>query len=119
MSFTRIRKGGTTGDMKILLTTPLFILALLGPLYAGADLQKGLDAISDGDYRQALNNLKELADQGNAKAQYNIGVLYQNGDGVPQSNTEATHWYRLAANQGNVKASFNLGVMYGNAEGRT
>ena len=49
--------------------------------------------------------------------QYNLGVMYTNGEGVPQDDVEAVKWYRLAADQGNAKAQFNLGVRYANGKG--
>ena len=45
-------------------------------------------------------------------AQYNLGVMYDNGDGVPQDYKEAVKWYRLAAEQGDASAQYNLGLMY-------
>ncbi len=40
------------------------------------------------------------ADQGDADAQFNLGIMYENGRRVPQDETEAVRWYRLAADQG-------------------
>ena len=57
------------------------------------------------------------AEQGDALAQYNLGVMYLNGEGVPQDDVEAVRWYRLAAEQGNAKAMSNLGVMYVDGRG--
>ena len=65
-------------------------------------------------------NLKEMlqaAEQGNATAQYNLGVMYDNGQGVRQDDAQAVHWYRKAAEQGNVEAQHNLGAMYANGQG--
>ena len=45
-------------------------------------------------------------------AQYNLGFMYTNGEGVPRDNAEAVRWYRLAAEQGYAKAQLNLGGMY-------
>ena len=45
-------------------------------------------------------------------AQYNLGVMYDQGDGVTEDHAEALRWYRLAAEQGHAEAQFNLGVMY-------
>jgi len=56
------------------------------------------------------------AEQGRADAQFAIGSRYEDGQGVPQSYTEAMKWYRLAAEQGNAWAQFRLGMMY--REGR-
>jgi uncharacterized protein len=79
-----------------------------------ADLKKGLDAYSAHDYATALRELKPLAEQGNAVAQYGLGIMYDNGQGVPEDDKEAVKWYRLAAEQGNVLAQYDLGVSYDN-----
>ena len=47
----------------------------------------------------------------------NLGVMYDNGDGVPENDAEAVKWYRKAADQGHASAQYNLGVMYSNGEG--
>ena len=41
-----------------------------------------------------------FASQGNAAAQYNLGLMYRNGEGVPKDDAEAVKWYHLAADQG-------------------
>jgi TPR repeat protein len=58
-----------------------------------------------------------LAEKGNAEAQYNLGVMYAKGEGVPQDYAGAVKWYRLAAEQGYAEAQYNLGVMYGQGRG--
>jgi len=69
------------------------------------------------------NNAKSVewyrlsATQGDALAQYNLGVRYDNGDGVPENDAEAVKWFRLAAEQGLSDAQYYLGVMYANGEG--
>jgi uncharacterized protein len=60
---------------------------------------------------------RPLAEQGDASAQNNLGVMYDQGQGVPQDYAEAVKWYRKAAEQGHAKAQSNLGVMYGNGQG--
>ena len=57
------------------------------------------------------------ANQGAAYAQYNLGVMYDNGMGVPENDAEAVKWYRKAADQGYAKAQFNLGAAYYNGDG--
>ena len=57
------------------------------------------------------------AKQGAAYAQFNLGVMYDNGDGIPENDAEAVKWYRKAADQGHAKAQSNLGVMYYNGDG--
>ena len=57
---------------------------------------------------------KLLAEQGHVDAQYSLGVMYENGEGVPENDAEAVKWWRFAAEQGNVGAQYNLGYMYEN-----
>ncbi|WP_277600823.1 tetratricopeptide repeat protein [Eikenella corrodens] len=84
----------------------------LTKLLAAALLALGLSqavwADNASDFRQTLH----LAEQGNADAQYNLGVMYDNGQGVRQDYAEAARWYRKAAEQGYAKAQYNLGSMY-------
>ena len=57
------------------------------------------------------------AEQGDAGAQSNLGLMYAEGQGVPKDYKTAVKWYRLAAEQGYVTAQVNLGVMYGMGTG--
>ncbi len=82
-----------------------------------ADLKAGLDAYKRGDYHTALKEWRPLAEQGHAEAQYNLGVLYDQGRGVSQDYQEALRWYRRAADQGDAYAQNNLGYMYEYGEG--
>ncbi len=68
-------------------------------------------------YAIALREWHPLAKQGNAKAQYNLGFMYNHGEGVPQDDAEAVKWYRKAAEQGNAGAQNNLGFMYRKGQG--
>jgi len=52
-------------------------------------------------------------------AQFNLGMIYDTGEGVTKDAAEAVKWYRKAADQGLAAAQFNLGVMYANGEGVT
>ncbi len=72
----------------------------------------GLDAYNSGDYVTALRLWRPLTEQGDARAQNKLGLMYFNGQGVPQDHAEAAKWYRLAAEQGLAEAQYNLGVMH-------
>ena len=61
---------------------------------------------------EEIDAMRRAADQGVALAQYNLGVSYETGRGVPQDDAEAVRWYRLAADQGDALAQSNLGLMY-------
>ena len=62
-----------------------------------ADFGKGLAAAERGDYVTALREWRPLAEQGHAKAQFNLGVMYKKGMGVAQDYSQAAKWYRRAA----------------------
>ena len=57
------------------------------------------------------------AEQGLARAQFNLGYMYDAGEGVPKNDAEAVRWYRMAAEQGDADAQLNLGYMYDVGEG--
>ena len=63
-------------------------------------------------YETAVKWYTLAAEQGTAFAQYNLGLMYNNGQGVPQDYETAVKWYTLAAEQGNASAQSNLGTMY-------
>ena len=88
----------------------LSIICLAAP--AWADFQAGTDAYQRRDYPTALKEWRPLAEQGNAVAQSNLGLLYQNGRGVPQDYVQARQWYEKAAVQGDENAQYNLSRLY-------
>jgi TPR repeat protein len=83
---------------------PLTILAILLTSLAHADFKSGQDAYGQRDYETALKEWQPLAEEGEALAQYNLGVMYANGQGVPQDYVQAHMWANLAAAQGNKSA---------------
>ena len=99
---------------KLTLTTCLSLAVLLGSTGAswGADYDKGVAAYDSGDFATALREWRPLAEKGDARAQYNLGLMYESGLGVPQDYKTAVKWYTLAAEQGDADAQFNLGWMY-------
>ena len=98
--------------MKILLTLTLSTLLIFSFPGWGADFDKGLAAAQSGDFETALREWTPLAEQGDANAQFGLGFMYDQGDGVPQDFKTALIWYTLAAEQGVAKAQFNLALMY-------
>ena len=70
------------------------------------------------NHNEAIKWYRKAADQGNANGQFILGLMYANGEGVPEKNIEkAIKWYRLAADQGLADAQYLVGVMYDNGEG--
>jgi hypothetical protein len=84
----------------------------LAALPAWADGQVGADAYKRADYATALREWRPLAEQGDADAQYNLGVMYDFAKGVPRDFTAARQWYEKAAAQGHAGAQNNLGGLY-------
>jgi len=88
----------------------LSFICLTAP--AQADFKAGVDAHHRSDYATALREWQPLAEQGNAFAQYNLGLLYDNGQGVPKDYDQARQWYEKAAVQGHAEAQVNLGILH-------
>jgi hypothetical protein len=103
--------------MSLRFTTTLVLSIICLAVPAWADFQAGMDANNRGDYATALREWRPLAEQGDALAQYNLGVLYRKGRGMPQDDVQARQWFEKAAAQGQAKAQFNLGTLYFNGEG--
>src|SRR5512135_1758274 len=74
------------------------------PVMAGP-LEDANAAIKRRDYATALRFIRPLAEQGDANAQYNLGVFYDNGLGVPQDKVRAYMWFSLSAAQGREGAA--------------
>ena len=101
--------------MKKLLVCILFVL--LSTHMSAQEIDKGYEAYNDGDYATALNEWKPIAEQGYAFAQYNLGIMYEYGNGVAKDYAEAVKWYRLSAEQGYAISQYSLGLMYSNGYG--
>ena len=69
------------------------------------------------DLYEAVKWFRKAAEQGHAKAQFNLGLCYDEGNGVTKDPVEAVKWYRKAAEQGDAKAQYNLGFCYYNGSG--
>jgi len=90
----------------------VLILALVLPAHvSAADFQAGWKAYQRGYYATAWEEWRPLAEQGNANAQYNLGGMYANGQGVPQDYVQAHKWFNLAATQGDKVAVKNRDIV--------
>ena len=72
----------------------------------------GYQSYLKGDYDAAYEEWLPLAKLGDVEAQFNLGVMYDEGAGVDQDLAVAAGWYQKAAEQGFVDAQANLGMMY-------
>ena len=69
------------------------------------------------DYSEAVKWYRKAAELGSADGQFNLGYMYENGEGVEKDYSESAKWYRKAAEQGHADGQFNLGCMYINGNG--
>ena len=88
-----------------------FLFLFSGSVY-GDDYQDAKDAYERKDYKTSNKLWLPLAEQGVADAQYTLGQMYLNGQGVSQDYKEALKWYRLSAEQRNEQAQVNLATMH-------
>jgi len=84
---------------------------------AHAGLAEGVDAYKRSDYAVALTEFLAAAQQGDATAHRNLGVMYALGRGVEPDDRQAVDWFRRAAEQGLADAQRNLGLMYESGRG--
>jgi TPR repeat protein len=94
-----------------------FFFVLLGVLAVSGAACTSPEQTTEEAIAAGLAELRAQAEQGDAEAQYNLGFMYEKGQGVPQDDTEAVRWLRLAAEQGDVQAQSNLGGMYSHGRG--
>ena len=95
----------------------VLLLALSLNVAWAQSFEEGIAAYNRGDYQTAYEVFRALAEGDDAGAQSMLGLMYDNGEGVPQDSSRAAQWYRAAAEQGEEYAQLNLGFMYGNGEG--
>ena len=96
----------------------LLILVLgLARTADAAELDEAVAAAHRGEYATALRRLFPLAEEGDARAQFDMGFMHAYGWGVPSNPAEAITWYRKAADQGLQIAQHFLGIAYVNACG--
>ena len=79
------------------------LMVISAPLFAGPQESSGSGSLSE---------TRMAAEQGDARAQYNLGVRYYTGNGVPKDHAETAKWFRMAAEQGDFQAQYNLAYLY-------
>lgn len=93
------------------------IIAANPNLIATTNIEAGLQLFIPDHNRASLEDLKAKAKQGDAVAEFTIGVLYKHGIGVPQDYAEAAKWFQRAAKHGQGEAQFCLGKLYQHGQG--
>jgi TPR repeat protein len=96
-------------SMPALLAFLLLVPSLLVPRSSAQQLPR-----ADEETRR----MQRLAEEGNVRAMFNLGVMYEKGQGgLRIDNTQARYWYEKAAKSGDVNAQYNLGLMHAHGRG--
>ncbi|NOR63066.1 MAG: sel1 repeat family protein [Rhodobacteraceae bacterium] len=103
--------------LKYLIIAVLSLSGISAKAQYAPENEAGLAAARGGDMQAAWDIWKPLADVGDARAQSNIGVMYDNGDIVAEDDTEAVRWFTLSAEGGFDQGQFNLAQKYGEGAG--
>lgn len=107
-------------NLKKSLLIALFSFGIAQSALAETDSEKfdrAVQLTEQENYYSAFPLYKQLAEQGIAEAQFNLGNMYNNSKGVAQDYKQAIYWYTKAAGQGIADAQFNLGYVYYNGKG--
>lgn len=75
------------------------------------------NASDNGDYKNAFNEYKKLAEEGNPEAEFAIGIMYMEGNGTEKAPSLGFSWTKKAAEKKWPAAQYNLGLMYDNGDG--
>ena len=93
-------------------STSLMLFALLSTSLTQANtLEEAKQKLAEKDFAAAHAIYLSLANQNDAKACYNLGLMYQDGDGVTKNLDEAVKWYTKSANLGYKEAQYTLGAL--------
>jgi hypothetical protein len=93
------------------------IAAVLGATAEAGPFEDGIAAYHEKAYAKAAELWRPLAEAGNAPAQYLLGSLYVEGNGVEHDDATAFMWFERAANQGDAAAQYNVGASYAGGTG--
>jgi uncharacterized protein len=102
---------------KLFVILSLSIMALLSTSVQADELADARSAYEHGEFASAQNRFLPLAKKGDALAEFYLGLIHENGQGVAQNYKKAGEWYQKAANHGIAVAQNNLAMMYSQGKG--
>ena len=88
------------------------LMLLFSGLVIASDFDEAVKAFNDGDFKAAYKIFSELAENKDANAQCELGLMHYNGKGIKKDFKQAFYWFKKAAYKGSVKAQYYMGVMY-------
>src|SRR3972149_9665269 len=99
-----------------ILVALFFIFSFSSIAYSG-EMDDGVAAYKKGDFAAANKKFCQLAEPGDADAQFNLGFMYYRGEGAPRDFKEAAKWFQKAAEQGFTAGQNRIGLMYEKGKG--
>jgi TPR repeat protein len=106
---------GDLSSMRAYLSVVLLVMTT--GLVAAGSLDEAKTAFDKGDLQTAVRVYSELSNRGDRTAQLQLGLMYDEGHGVPKQYHQAVRWYSVAASQGDPEAPFYLGRIYQDGRG--
>lgn len=101
----------------MMLRRPAFLLIAFSVGIAGADYEKGEEAVRAKRYDDALREFQADAERGDPRALESLAFMHSMGLGVDKDAKRAALYWRLAAMQGLANAQYMLGLAYGSGTG--
>lgn len=99
--------------MRIYISLLIFLLASSFSIQSKAnDIELGIYELNRGEFHAAIEQFRPLVTEGYAPAQYQMGLVYKNGYGVPKNGMKALELFELAAAQNYSDAQFELALIY-------
>jgi len=98
-------------NIKKIITGLILSLLLGSGVAVAADFNKGLNAYQSGDFKTALAEWTPLAEQGDAEAQYSLGIMHDVGEGVLIDYKRAYMWFNLSSYNGSGPARNKMDVL--------
>jgi uncharacterized protein len=96
----------------------IYILSFFfSEIVAAEEFENAMKAYNQSDFVKAFSLTQPIAENGNSAAQFLLGVMYTNGEGVTRDHKQAYIWYKKAAEQGRGAAQYNLGMMHIKGDG--
>ncbi|MEY9299756.1 TPR repeat protein [Bradyrhizobium elkanii] len=93
------------------------LLVITAEVVAAGSLEEAKTAHDNGDLRNAERIYSELSSQGDRVAQLQLGLMYDEGHGIPRQHQQAVRWLSVAASQGDPEAPYYLGRIYQDGRG--
>ena len=101
----------------LVLLVVLFSIVLFSIGFSKDLTESGKEAYDKGDYQKAAELYQKACDSGVAGGCYNLGLLYDEGQGVNQDYQKAAQLFQKACDGGGALGCSNLGVLYVNGQG--